>query len=257
MVVTVRPGVPARVREHTLKRRFEGVPSHMAKAVVVVVEDVPEVRSMLASILEPAGYEVHEAADALEGHRTILEVDPDLVILDISLGSGPSGDVLCRRLRSDPRTRQIGIIALTGLQDEQAWEVAMLDAGVDDYMAKQRFRPDVFLRRCQSVLRRVRRQSHNVREIGPLTIYADEHRVTHRGEALQLTPTEFEILLTLVEADGGAVPRKQLLDRGTGSSVDRTVDVHILSIRRKLGDDEWLIATVWGVGYRLRHAPEA
>jgi two-component system phosphate regulon response regulator PhoB len=162
-----------------------------------------------------------------------------------------------RRLRADPATAHLPIIVLTGQEEEQV-EATLLDEGADDYIRKGFFRPRVLVERIKAVLRRAGSG-------GAAPAIRTEHLVVHPGrrealvdgKAVNLTPTEFDILLRLASQPDRALTRRELIDRGAddGEGDDRTVDVHVLSIRRKLGKYAWLVSTVWGTGYRLGSGP--
>ena len=163
---------------------------------------------------------------------------------------------VCRELRADPRTHKIPILVVTG-NNEEAYEAALFDAGADDYIRKNNFRPEIFLRRVAAVLRRARRVDGVAIQRGPLWLHPLRREALLGGEPLHLTPTEFDLLKKLVSQPDRALSRTELLDRGDDSdaSIHRTVDVHVLSIRRKLGDHAWLVSTVFGVGYRVGSPP--
>ena len=229
----------------------------MPEARIVIVEDEPQVRAMVADVLQTAGFETAEAADGLAGIRLVKEVRPDLVLLDVGLPGGLTGTAVCRELRAAPEVADVAIVALTG-QVGDRYEEEMFAAGADDYVRKASFRPSLLVSRIRAVLRRTRQDAAGVVEHPPLRIDPGRREAELAGEALNLTPTEFDILYRIASNPDRAMARRDLLDRGGGAAaVDRTVDVHVLSIRRKLGEHQWLIATVWGVGYRLGVAQDA
>jgi two-component system phosphate regulon response regulator PhoB len=229
----------------------------MAKGRILVVEDEDLLRDMILEVVAADGYEGAGAADAHEAMRLLSELGPDLIVLDLNLPAHMRGLEICRQIRADPATAHVAILVLTGNKGDE-YETALFDAGADEYIRKQDFKPQLFLRRLAAVLRRATQAGHAALQAGPLTIYPDRREAVVEGETLSFTPTEFDILHKLASNPDRAISRRELLDRGSGDdpAVDRTVDVHILAIRRKLGDFSWLVSTVWGVGYRLGTGPE-
>jgi DNA-binding response OmpR family regulator len=225
-------------------------------ARILVIEDEQQVRDLLMVVLREAGFDVSGARSGAEALTLLGEKGPDLVLLDFQLPGGPSGLEVCRRLRADRATANVPIIVLTGQADE-AVELSFLEAGADDYIRKHQFKAAILIARIQAVLRRSRPAGPEVVETEVLRIHPARREVRVAGEPLNLTPTEFDILYKLASQPDRAHSRRDLLDRGGGDAegVDRTVDVHVLSIRRKLGRHAWLVATVWGIGYRLGTAP--
>lgn len=229
----------------------------MSKGSVLVIEDEALVRDMILEVLRGDGYEVVGAADGMTGFRRVQEAPPDLVVLDLNLPEKMRGLDICRQIRSDPAVSGTAVLVLTGNKEEQ-FEAALFDAGADEYIRKNDFKPHLFLRRVAAVLRRASASTSNVIQNGPLTIHPARREVMLETEPINLTPTEFDILYKLASNPDRAHSRRELLDRGAegeDATVDRTVDVHILSIRRKLQKYSWLISTVWGVGYRLGSSP--
>jgi two-component system phosphate regulon response regulator PhoB len=225
---------------------------------IVIVEDEAPVRTLLQNVLVHAGMEVKSAADGNTGLQIVRDWEPDLVLLDHGLQEGPSGLEVCRLLRSEPATAQLPILVLTGELSEDV-ELKFLEAGADDYIRKSpRFKSAVLVGRINAVLRRTRPSGPEVVQTENLTMHPGRREALVDGRPLKLTPTEFDILYKLATNPDRALRRRELLDRGEkdAEGVDRTVDVHVLSIRRKLGAKDWLVSTVWGVGYRLGSAPE-
>ena len=231
----------------------------MAKGRILVIEDEELLRDMILEVLGADGYETAGAGDPHEGLRLVRELTPDLVVLDLNLPAHMKGLDICREVRADPTTSHIAILVLTGNKGDE-YETVMFDAGADEYIRKTDFKPQLFLRRVQAVLRRATQTSNAALQQGPLTVYPARREALVDGSAVSFTPTEFDILYTLASNPERAISRRELLDRGGGGddpAVDRTVDVHILAIRRKLGAFSWLVSTVWGVGYRLGTGPDA
>ncbi|MDA1195116.1 MAG: response regulator transcription factor [Planctomycetota bacterium] len=230
----------------------------MAKGRILVIEDEDLLRDMILEVLGTGGYDTAGASDAHEGLRLIRDLTPDMVILDLNLPVHMKGLDICRELRADPATSHIAVLVLTGNKADE-YEVVMFDAGADEYIRKQDFKPQLFLRRVAAVLRRASQTGNAALQAGPLTVYPARREVLVDGEPLAFTPTEFDILYKLAANPERAITRRELLDRGgegDEAAVDRTVDVHILSIRRKLREHSWLVSTVWGVGYRLGQGPD-
>jgi len=231
----------------------------MAQGRILVIEDEDLLRGMILEVLATDGYETAEAADERTAMRLVRELTPDLVVLDLNLPAHMKGLDICRQIREDPGTNHIAVLVLTGNKGDE-YEAAMFDAGADEYIRKADFKPQLFLRRVAAVLRRATQTGNAAVQAGPLTIYPARREALVDGEALSLTPTEFDLLCKLASNPERAISRKELLDRGgegDDPAVDRTVDVHILAIRRKLKGFAWLVSTVWGVGYRLGAGPDA
>ncbi|MDI3299610.1 MAG: response regulator transcription factor [Bacillota bacterium] len=235
-------------------------------ARVLVVDDEAPIRRVVRAYLEREGHEVLEAADGDEAWRLSREARPDLVVLDLLLPGVP-GLELCRRIRAAGRT---GVILLTA-RGEEADRVAGLRLGADDYVTKP-FSPAELAARVEAVLRRLASSPQEgggaaqaapppagaVLRAGELALDPVAHRATLAGRILDLTPTEFRLLETLLREPGRAFTRAQLAERAllhADEAVERTIDSHVRNLRRKLGDEPEqprYIETVFGVGYRLR-----
>lgn len=227
---------------------------------ILVVEDEPGVLNMTLEVMRGAreAYTVEGAQDAASGLEAIRRNKPDLVLLDLNLGRRFDGLDVCKSIREKAEWADIAVIILTGeLMD--AAETMLLDAGADDYIRKPAFTPQLLESRVRAVLRRTHSAPAAELDHGPLKLHPGRREALVDGRTVNLTPTEFDILFKLANHKDRALPRRELLDRGDGTStaVDRTVDVHVLSIRRKLGRYEWLVQTVFGVGYRLGSESEA
>jgi len=228
----------------------------MPRENILVVEDEPDIAEIIQYNLAREGYRVRIVDDGEVALDRIVRDAPDLVLLDLML-PGLDGLELCRRLKEDPVTRPIPIIMVTA-KGEESDVVLGLGMGADDYVAKP-FSPRELTARVRAVLRRGKvRVSGDRRErvvIGPVVVDAGRHEVTVEGEPVSLTATEFRLLHVLVSHPGRAFSRDQLLSRAIGETVavtDRNIDVHVRTIRRKLGSQRDLIETVRGVGYRCR-----
>jgi phosphate regulon transcriptional regulator PhoB len=221
---------------------------------VLIVEDEPDIRELVVHHLKREGYQVSAAASGEEALRQVFASPPDLVLLDLMMPA-MDGLEVCRRLRQDPATAGLPIVMLTAKGDEVD-RVIGLEIGADDYVVKP-FSPKELLARVRAVLRRSRPASGAASTtLGALTIDPGTHTVSVKGEALALTPKEFDLLRALVEARGRVLSREFLLDRVWGyaraSEIEsRTVDVHVRRLRVKLGSEGRRVLTVKSVGYRL------
>ena len=221
---------------------------------VLVVEDEPDIRDLLAFHLERGGYQVTRAATGPEALRQLRAAPPDLVVLDLMLPE-MDGLEVCRRLRADPATAGLPVIMLTAKGDEVD-RVVGLEIGADDYVVKP-FSPKEMLARVRAVLRRARAPVSGVPlAAGGITLDGATHQATVSGRPLALTPKEFDLLRALLEARGRVLSREFLLDRvwgyaRAGEIESRTVDVHVRRLRAKLGPEGQRIRTVKNVGYRL------
>lgn len=229
----------------------------MAKGTILIVEDEKDIRELLRHNLEREQYRVLVAESGEEGLKLARRDRPDLVLLDLML-PGMDGLEVCRSLRADGQTRRIPIVMLTA-RSEDADVVAGLELGADDYVTKP-FQPRVLLARLRSVLRRLdaeREEPGDRITRGDLQIDAARHEVRVRDESIALTLTEFRILTHLTRQPGRVFSRYQILDGIQGQDafvLDRTIDVHVAALRRKLGALGDRIETVRGVGYRWKDA---
>jgi two-component system, OmpR family, phosphate regulon response regulator PhoB len=226
-------------------------------ATILVVEDEPAIQTLIAINLRRAGHDVLTALDAESAQRHVNEALPDLILLDWML-PGMSGLEFARRLRADPRSRQVPIIMLTARGEERD-KVQGLETGADDYITKP-FSPRELLARIQAVLRRRAPEvTEDAVEIGGLRLEPTSHRASAAGKPVNLGPTEFRLLHFLITHPERVHSRSQLLDQVWGDHVfveERTVDVHVRRLRAALeptGLDS-LIQTVRGSGYRLSAA---
>jgi DNA-binding response OmpR family regulator len=232
---------------------------------ILVVDDEKDLVDLIAYNLQRNGYGVlsaHNGNDALE---IAQRERPDLVVLDLML-PGVDGTEVARRLKADSRTASVPIVMLTA-KGEETDVVVGLTLGADDYVTKP-FSMKILLARLSTVLRRAEQAAAGAAagageggllKAGPLTIDTAKHEVLVNGEPVRLTLTEFKLLTALVAARGRVLTRDQLMDKAMGADVfvtDRAIDVHVTSIRKKLGSANWLVRTVRGVGYRLEESPE-
>ena len=219
---------------------------------VLVVEDEPAIAELVCVNLRHNGFEPVWAEDGVAAQRELDAVLPEAILLDWML-PGQSGISLARKWRGDPRTQGIPILMLTARGDEPD-KVAGLDAGADDYVTKP-FSTQELLARIRAVLRRrAPEQMKDQAAAGELVLDAATHRVTWRGEALKLGPTEFKLLRYLMKHPERVHSRSQLLDKVWGDHVfieERTVDVHVKRLREALGGAGAMVETVRGAGYRF------
>ena len=222
---------------------------------ILVVDDDPKTVSLVKLYLESEGHKVLCAYDGLEALRLAREERPNLIVLDLML-PGMDGLEVCRTLRTESDVPVIMLTAKTTESDK----LTGLDLGADDYVTKP-FSPRELAARIKVVLRRTPSESleRGPAEVacGELKMNFREHTVTVGGGTVALTPTEFRLLGTLVREAGQVLSREQLIQRVLGldfDGFDRTIDVHILNLRRKLGDDPAhprFIKTVYGAGYKF------
>lgn len=228
---------------------------------VMMVEDEQPIRAMISYALVRAGYAVIEAKDAREAKAQIAQQPPDIILMDWML-PGQNGTELTKQLKQSITTRHVPIIMLTALSSEQD-KITGLDAGADDYISKP-FSPGELVARIKAVLRRVNPASdgETVLRCAGLVLDPLSHRVTLNDDVLNLGPTEFRLLKFLMQHPERVYTREQLLNHVWGQNVyveERTVDVHILRLRKALipYGYEHYIQTVRGAGYRFsaKHVP--
>ena len=227
----------------------------MSQGRILVVEDEPDIAELIEYNLVREGYRVDVAGDGEDALERIVREAPDLVLLDLML-PGLDGVELCRRLKEDPVTRSIPVIMVTA-KGEESDIVLGLGVGADDYVSKP-FSPRELTARVRAVLRRgaprVAGSRHERVARGGIVIDALKHDVRVDGERVAFTATEFRLLHLLASHPGRAFSRDELLSRVIGEHatvMDRNIDVHVRTIRRKLGAHRDLIETVRGVGYRF------
>ncbi|WP_347309810.1 phosphate regulon transcriptional regulator PhoB [Defluviimonas sp. SAOS-178_SWC] len=226
----------------------------MQAPTVLVVEDEPAQREVLAYNLEAEGFRVSQADNGEEALLLVAEETPDLIVLDWMLPS-VSGIEVCRRLKSRPETKAVPIIMLSA-RSEEVDLVRGLETGADDYMVKP-YSVVELMARVRTQLRRSRPSAMGeVLEYEDITLDPETHRVHRGGKVLKLGPTEFRLLTTFMEKPGRVWSREQLLDRVWGRDIyvdTRTVDVHVGRLRKALcihgGEDP--VRTVRGAGYAL------
>jgi two-component system phosphate regulon response regulator PhoB len=222
---------------------------------VLVVDDEPDIVALIVYHLAKAGYRVSTAATGDDGLDAARREHPALVVLDLML-PGLSGYDVLEQLRASESTRNVGVLMLTARVDEPD-RVRGLALGADDYLTKP-FSPQELVLRVGAILRRMASTPttpEDILAIGPIHIDRSEHRVLVDGAIVDLTPTEYKLLLMLAERRGRVQARGHLLETVWEAAPDiqtRTVDMHVQRLRAKLGSAGALIETVRGFGYRLK-----
>jgi two-component system phosphate regulon response regulator PhoB len=227
----------------------------MAHETILVVEDEPEILELVRYNLEKQGYRVACAASGEEALRMVRAEVPDLIVLDLML-PGVDGMEVCRNLKRQSATEAVPIVMLTAKGDETD-VVAGLELGADDYVTKP-FSPRVLVARLRAVLRR--KAAEPIAEtaairIHDLVIDPGRHEVLVRGKPVELTATEFRVLHVLAQRPGWVFTRYQIAGSIHGGDLivtDRSIDVQIVGLRKKLGSAGRCIETVRGVGYRFK-----
>jgi two-component system, OmpR family, phosphate regulon response regulator PhoB len=226
----------------------------MARPRVLIIEDERGLTDVLTYNLQREGYDTVVAHDGREGLRKAQMHLPDVILLDLML-PGLNGLDVCRELRAGERTRNVPIVMLTA-KAEETDHVVGFSLGADDYVTKP-FSVKVLMQRIKALQRRVESGTDAGDVIEQLGVRIDRvrHRASVEGKELDLTPTEFRLLECLLRQPGRAFSRPQLMDVAIGEGaivLERTIDVHIKTLRKKLGDKQDYIETVRGVGYRFR-----
>lgn len=229
----------------------------MSKPSILVIEDETDIQELIRYNLSKEGYQVNCVLSGEEGLRQAREEIPNLIILDLML-PGVDGLDVCRTLKNDPKTQGITIIMLTAKSSETD-VVAGLELGADDYMPKP-FSPRELLARVRARLRERATQAvdeHSTIKIDGLVIDPRRHEVFLEGKPIRLTLTEFQILHLLSRSPGWVYSRYDIVNRIRGQEAvvtDRSIDVQIVGLRKKLGPFGRYVETVRGVGYRLRES---
>ena len=229
----------------------------MEKIKILVVEDEAPIQELLQFNLERKKYRVKVVGSGEQALTVVDRYMPDLILLDIML-PGADGLEVCKRVKADAKTARIPIIMLTALSEE-ADIVAGLELGADDYVTKP-FSPRVLLARVKAALRRIKVEQSiddKIISIHGIAIDADRHKVEFGGKELTLTFTEFKVLQLMASQPGRVFTRYQMVDAVHGDDypvTDRSVDVQIVGLRKKLGDAGPFIETVRGIGYRFKEA---
>ena len=222
---------------------------------VLVVDDEPDIVALVAYHLAKAGYRVTTAGSGTEALDSARRERPSLIVLDLML-PGTSGYEVLEQLRANDATRDVAVLMLTARREESD-RIQGLSLGADDYLTKP-FSPQELVLRVGAILRRLSAggaTSGDRLQIGALQIDLGAHQVKVDGAPVDLTPTEFKLLLTLAERRGRVQGRAHLLETVWEAAPDiqtRTVDMHVQRLRAKLGPAGDMIETVRGFGYRLR-----
>ena len=225
-----------------------------SRGTILVIDDERDLIELVRYNLDKEGYDVLAASDGTSGLEIATKHKPDLVVLDLMM-PGMDGLEICQRMRADDRTRRIPVIMLTAKAGETD-RIVGLEMGADDYVTKP-FSPRELVARVKAVLRRTSDQQEPAEMIrrGELAIDAKRHEVTYAGHPVALTATEFRILRFLASRPGRVVSREDIIDSALGREAaifDRTVDVHVTALRKKLGSGGIQIETVRGFGYKFR-----
>lgn len=230
----------------------------MAKANVLIIEDDPEIQELLSFTLAKEGWTLIAARDGEAGLAALAASSPDCVVLDIML-PGMDGLEVLRRVKAEASWKRLPVI-MTTARGEESDIVAGLELGADDYVVKP-YSPKVLAARIRAALRRradlsvQSAEDATVLSRGDLRLDSGRHEVCWQGQVVFLSATEFAILEFLLRNPGWVFSRSQIIDAVKGRDypvTDRSVDVQILSLRKKLGDGGEMIETVRGVGYRLK-----
>lgn len=226
----------------------------MPEETILIVEDEADLAEMLRFNLEREGYRARCVHDGRAATAEARRHPPDLILLDRML-PGISGDEVIAQLKRDPATSGIPVIMLTA-KAEEADELVGFALGADDYVTKP-FSMKLVVARVRAMLRRsdVLTREPEVLTAGSIRLDTGRHEVVVRDASIVLTTTEFRLLKALMAADGRVLSRAQLIDAAMGENVavtDRTIDVHITGLRKKLGDAAEWVQTIRGVGYTLR-----
>lgn len=224
------------------------------KKRILLIEDEEDIAALLKLQAEVLGYKLHVEVDGLNGYRALEREKPDLVILDIML-PGQNGFDVCRKIKNNPELKNIPVIILTA-KSEELDVVLGLELGADDYVIKP-FSPKVLFSRIKAVLRRGKENEKITKLVafGEYTLDVERYLLRKGEKPVTITLSEFGILKRLLSNPGKVLTRNQLLDDVHNDDtfiVDRNIDVHIASLRKKLGPNFDWIETVRGVGYRFK-----
>ncbi|MBX9744417.1 MAG: response regulator transcription factor [Chlamydiales bacterium] len=229
------------------------------KKRILLIEDEEDIAALIKLQAEISGYKLHVEVDGINGYRAIEREKPDLVILDVML-PGENGLDVCRKMKGNAELKNIPVVILSA-KGEELDVVLGLELGADDYVAKP-FSPKILFSRIKAILRRGKEPEKisKVAKYGEFTLDIDRYILRKGDKIIPLTLSEFGILRRMVTNRGKVLTRNQLLDDINNDDafiVDRNIDVHIASLRKKLGPTFDWIETVRGVGYRFREDPIA
>jgi two-component system phosphate regulon response regulator PhoB len=227
----------------------------MAKETILVIEDEEDIRELVRYNLVKEGYRVAQAMSGEEGFQSAKNNHPGLILLDLML-PGLDGLEVCRLLKANPKTQHIPIVMLTA-KGEESDIVTGLELGADDYLTKP-FSPKILVARLRTVLRRKAKETTDDEiplKVRDIAIHPGRHEVTVKGKPVTLTCTEFQLLHFLAKRPGWVFTRQQIVDAVRGEDypvTDRSVDVQMVGLRKKLVSCGDSIETVRGVGYRFK-----
>jgi two-component system alkaline phosphatase synthesis response regulator PhoP len=226
----------------------------MQKTRILLIEDEEDIASLIKLQGELAGYKVHIETDGLNGYLAVERERPDIVVLDIML-PGLNGLDVCRKIKGNPNLQNIPIVMISA-KSEELDVVLGLELGADDYVAKP-FSLKVLFSRLKAVLRRGKEAEieSQILTFNDFTMEVDRYLLRKKDKQIALTLSEFGILRRLLLNKGKVLTRNQLLDDVQNDDayiIDRNIDVHIASLRKKLGPHFDGIETVRGVGYRFK-----
>ena len=229
----------------------------MSKKKLLIIEDDKSLASVVEYNFSNSGYKVFCARDGQDGINQARNRMPDIILLDLMIPV-IDGIEVCRQLRAESTTRETPIIMVTA-KAEEVDQLIGFSAGADDYVIKP-FSVRVLMEKVKTLLRRHTRSQGAGLDIissGPIEVDRGRHRVLVDQKQLELTPSEFRLLDTLIRHPGRAFERSELINAALGAdtlALERTIDVHIRSLRKKLGVHAEIIQTVRGVGYRFRES---
>lgn len=229
----------------------------MARERILVVEDEEDIQELIRYNLAKEGYQVDTVTSGEEALRAVADSLPHCVILDLML-PGANGLEVCKALKNNPKTMNVPVMMVTA-KSEEADVIIGLELGADDYITKP-FSPKVLVARLRACLRRKLKEipaDHATLRHGDLVIDPVKHAVLVKGKPVDLTATEFRVLHFLARKPGWVFTRQQIVDAVKGEDyavTDRSVDVQMVGLRRKLGPCAGYIETIRGVGYRFKEA---
>lgn len=219
---------------------------------ILIVDDEPDIRTIVKYNLEKEGYFVEEAENGVEAIKTAKRFLPDLIILDVMM-PGIDGIETCEKIRQEESIKNTLVAFLTARNEDYS-QIAGLDSGGDDYISKP-IKPKILTSRVKALLRRIDNNNSSISSDNEekIVINRDKYVVYRNGKELILPKKEFELLALLHEKPGKVFTRQEILDMIWGKDVvvgDRTIDVHVRKLREKLGNSDY-IKTIKGVGYRF------
>ncbi len=227
------------------------------KKRILLIEDEEDIAALIKLQADLSGYKLHVEVDGVNGYRAVEREKPDLVLVDIML-PGQNGFDVCRKIKNHSELKNIPVIILSA-KGEELDMILGLELGADDYVSKP-FSPKVLFSRIKAILRRGKEpeKAPKLLSFGDFTLDISRYLLKKSGEPVTITLSEFGILKRLLTQQGKVLTRNQLLNDVHNDDVfivDRNIDVHIASLRKKLGPNFNWIETVRGVGYRLRENP--